>query len=187
MEAFSDGVFAVAITLLVLEISVPLSAFDDLWGGIGDQWPSYLAYVTSFMTIGGLWLVHHAVFRRLEYADSIVIRLNLVLLMAVSFLPFPTKLMAEALREKAGEHQAVLFYGACLLVITTLLAALSRYAARKELLVDGDSRDAVQSIANRLTPSLGFYALVIGLAAFAPKVAIFGFLVVAIRAIIGTA
>jgi uncharacterized membrane protein len=57
-------VFAIAITLLVLEISVPPSAFDDLWRGIADQWPSYLAYATSFLTIGGLWLVHHGIFRQ---------------------------------------------------------------------------------------------------------------------------
>jgi hypothetical protein len=59
------GIFAIAITLLVLEISVPESDFDNLWKGIADQWPSYLGYATSFLTIGGLWLVHHAIFRRL--------------------------------------------------------------------------------------------------------------------------
>ena len=62
MEAFSDGVFAIAITLLVLEISVPESGFEDLWKGIADQWPSYLAYATSFITIGGMWMAHHGVF-----------------------------------------------------------------------------------------------------------------------------
>ena len=59
MEAFSDGVFAIAATLLVLEISVPESGFADLWGAIGSEWPSYLAYTTSFFTIGRLWSVHH--------------------------------------------------------------------------------------------------------------------------------
>ena len=62
--------FAVAITLLVLEISVPLTAFDHLWRGIANQWPSYLAYVTSFMTVGALWLVHHAIFRHMQFADQ---------------------------------------------------------------------------------------------------------------------
>jgi hypothetical protein len=98
VEAFSDGVFAIAITLLVLEISIPPEAFKDLWRGIGDQWPSYLAYVTSFLTIGALWLAHHAIFRRLRFADIAVLRMNLVLLMVVAFLPFPTRLVAEALR-----------------------------------------------------------------------------------------
>ena len=144
MEAFSDGVFAIAITLLVLEISVPTSAFDHLWRGIANQWPSYLAYVTSFLTIGGLWLVHHAVFRRMRFADQVVLRLNLLLLMLVSFLPFPTKLMAEALHEKAGEHAAVLFYGATLLVITSIVAAMGRYAAREQLIAEHDHREAVR-------------------------------------------
>ena len=66
LEAFSDGVFAIAITLLILEVSVPESDFDDLWRGIADQWPSYLAYVTSFITIGWIWMVHHGIFRRLR-------------------------------------------------------------------------------------------------------------------------
>jgi uncharacterized membrane protein len=76
MEAFSDGVFAIAITLLVLDISVPARAFEDLWAGIADQWPSYLAYATSFFTIGGLWVVHHGLSRRLRYANVALMRLN---------------------------------------------------------------------------------------------------------------
>src|SRR5919201_5345407 len=106
MEAFSDGVFAIAITLLVLEISVPASAFDDLWRGIAKQWPSYLAYVTSFLTIGGLWLVHHAIFRRMRFADPTVLRTNLVLLLMVAFLPFPTRLVAETLTINHAERPA---------------------------------------------------------------------------------
>ena len=60
-EAFSDGVFAIAITLLVLDISVPEADFDDLWNGIVDQWPAYLGYATSFLTIGAVWLAHHGI------------------------------------------------------------------------------------------------------------------------------
>ena len=67
VEAFSDAVFSIAATLLVLEIAVPESDFGDLWSGIADQWPSYLAYGTSFLTIGALWLAHHALFRRTAY------------------------------------------------------------------------------------------------------------------------
>ena len=100
MEAFSDGVFAIAITLLVLEINVPESAFENLWSGIAHQWPSYLAYVTSFLTIGGIWGAHHGIFRRLQYANKRLMVVNLLLLMAVAFLPFPTKLMAEAIHTK---------------------------------------------------------------------------------------
>jgi uncharacterized membrane protein len=176
-------VFAIAITLLVLEISVPPSEFDDLWSGIAKQWPSYLGYVTSFLTIGGIWLIHHGIFRRMQFADNIVTRLNLALLMAVSFLPFPTKLMAEALHEKSGEQAAVLFYGATLLVITSVLAGMARYAARVQLIAEDDIRQAVRRLSDRLAPSLGFYGVVILLAVFAPTVAVFGFLAVAVRAV----
>ncbi len=111
-EAFSDGVFAIAITLLILEVNVPETAFDNLWRGIADQWPSYLAYATSFITIGGIWLAHHGIFRRLQYANKPLMVVNLLLLMAVSFLPFPTKLMAEAIDSCDAERAAVIFYGA---------------------------------------------------------------------------
>jgi uncharacterized membrane protein len=66
IEAFSDGVFSIAITLLVLDIAIPASALGAPWYGIAHQWPSYLAYVTSFVTIGGLWMVHHGIFRQLQ-------------------------------------------------------------------------------------------------------------------------
>jgi uncharacterized membrane protein len=83
-EAFSDGVFAIAVTLLVLDLHVPESDLNDLWHGIVHQWPNYLAYATSFITIGGIWLAHHAIFRRLRYVNTQVMRLNLFLLMTVA-------------------------------------------------------------------------------------------------------
>lgn len=113
-----------AITLLILEISVPETAFDNLWRGIVDQWPSYLAYATSFITIGGVWLAHHGIFRRLQYANKQLMLINLLLLVAVSFLPFPTELMAEAIHTTDAERAAVIFYGGSLLVISLLLAIL---------------------------------------------------------------
>ena len=138
IEAFSDGVFAIAITLLVLEIGVPEAAFDNLWRGIADQWPAYLAYATSFITIGAIWLVHHGIFRRLRFANSWIMRINLALLMAVSFLPFPTKLLAEAIHDTDAERAAVIFYGAILLVISLLLSALWGAVSReRELLEPG--------------------------------------------------
>jgi uncharacterized membrane protein len=110
VTAADDGVFAIAITLLVLEISVPEDAFDDLWRGIADQWPSYLAYATSFWTIGGHWAIHHGLFRRMRYANGTFVRLNLLLLSVVAFLPFPTSLVAEAIPADTAETSAVLFY-----------------------------------------------------------------------------
>jgi len=185
IEAFSDGVFAIAITLLILEVGVPEAAFDNLWLGIGDQWPAFLAYATSFITIGGLWMAHHGIFRRLRYANSWVMRINLGLLMAVSFLPFPTKLMAQAIHRTGAERAAVIFYGATLLVISLLYSALVGAIARdRELLEPEVSEHEISAILVASTPNLGFYVGVIILAVFAPQVAAFGFLVIAIVAVL---
>jgi uncharacterized membrane protein len=183
-EAFSDGVFAIAITLLVLDLAVPESEFKDLWHGIGHQWPAYLGYVTSFLTIGGIWLGHHAIFRRLQYATSTVMRLNLLLLMAVAFLPFPTRLVAEAIRYTDAERAAVIFYGGWLLVTASLYSALwATVASDRSLLKPDVTEKEVDAIARATTPKLGFYLVVILLALIAPKVAAFGYLVIAIFAV----
>ena len=125
-EAFSDGVFAIAITLLVLDIGVPAEAFDDLWSAIVDEWPSYLGYATSFLTIGALWLAHHGIFGRLRYASNRVMQVNLLLLMLLSFLPFPTRLFAEAIRDESAERAAAIFYAVWLLVIALVLSGCGR-------------------------------------------------------------
>ncbi len=185
MEAFSDGVFAIAITLLVLEINVPESAFGNLWHGIAQQWPSYLAYVTSFLTIGGIWGAHHGIFRRLQYANKRLMVVNLLLLMAVAFLPFPTKLMAEAIHTQSAARAAAIFYGAALLVISLLLGALwgSALLDRSVLRPEVDESE-IKAIARVTTPHIGFYAAMILLAVFAPRVAIVGYLVIAIVALL---
>ncbi len=184
LEAFSDGVFAIAITLLVLEISVPESDFDDLWKGIADQWPSYLAYATSFITIGGLWIAHHGIFRRLVGADDAVMRLNILLLMLVSFLPFPTKLVAEAIEVASAERAAVVFFGLVLLAISVTISALWRYVARhRDLLEPGVTDEEVKAMTLVTTPSIGFYAVIVGLAFLVPQVAAFGYLLIAVVAV----
>jgi uncharacterized membrane protein len=187
LEAFSDGVFAIAITLLVLELNVPALEFRDLWHGIAEQWPSYLAYVTSFITIGALWMAHHGIFRRLAVADATVMRLNLLLLMFVSFLPFPTKLLAEALDRTAAERAAVIFYGLVLLAISVVMNALWRHAAgTRELLREEVSDREVAVITQMTAPGLGFYAGVVVLALVLPQAAAVGYLVFAVVAVMRT-
>ena len=184
-EAFSDGVFAIAITLLVLEIRVPESAFEHLWSGIADQWPSYLAYVTSFLTIGGIWGIHHGIFRRLQYMNRQLMLANLLLLMAVAFLPFPTKLMAEAIHDTGAARAAAIFYGAALLVISILVRLLWASAVRDRRVLTPDlSEKDIAAIGVSTTPNIGFYVAVIVLAVFAPRVAVFGYLVIAIVALL---
>ncbi len=179
-EAFSDGVFAIAITLLVLDIRIPPTAFQDLWRAIVDEWPSYLGYVTSFTTIGGIWLAHHGIFRRLRYANAQVMRINLLLLMVVAFLPFPTRLVAEAIQNEDAERAAVIFYGASLLVISITFAALGLAIARdRTLLHERVGDDEVRALLRAVTPNLGFYVTVIVLAVLAPRAAAIGYLVIA--------
>jgi uncharacterized membrane protein len=129
IEAFSDGVFAIAITILVLEIKVPAD-LRHLSRDLEHEWPAYLAYVTSFLTIGGVWIAHHSLFSRMRYINANMLALNLLLLMVTAFLPFPTGILAEALR--APEHTAqiaVVLYGTTVLVIELILQTLTRYAA----------------------------------------------------------
>src|ERR1700761_277819 len=98
LEAFSDGVFAIANTLLVLDIHVPEPGSGRLGHELLAQWPSYAAYVITFITIGIIWINHHAAFGRLRSVDHSILFLNLALLLTVSVLPFTTRLMAEYLK-----------------------------------------------------------------------------------------
>ena len=107
LEAFSDGVFAIAITLLVLELGVASDAGEHLLRSILHEWPSLLAYITSFLTIGVVWLQHSAITGALRAADATLYRLNLLVLLLVSFLPFPTKLTSEFFGDKDPERVAV--------------------------------------------------------------------------------
>jgi uncharacterized membrane protein len=186
-EAFSDGVFAIAITLLVLDIHVavivdgnPISE-PEMWSAIVDEWPAYLGYVTSFLTIGGIWLAHHGIFSRLRFVSRKVIRLNLLLLMFVSFLPFPTRLASEAILDRNTERPAVIFYGLTLFVISVLLGALWTAVEREpELLEPEVTRDEVSSILVMTAPNIALYGAVILLAVFAPRLAALGYLAVGI-------
>ena len=184
MEAFSDGVFAIAITLLVLEIAVPAGSEADLLGAVLDQWPSYLAYLVSFSTIGAVWLEHTVITEFLERATSVFIRLNLLLLLVVSFLPFPTKLLGEYVGEEAPARVAVTIYGLTLFLASALVSLLWRYAVRERLIRPDIADTDVKMITNRLTPGLAGYVLMIVLGLFLPVVAVLGYLIIAVYIII---
>src|SRR3954468_8377027 len=118
LEAFSDGVFAIAITLLVLEIKVPSPhGGHSLAHGLVELWPSYAGFAVSFITIGIIWVNHHAVFANVESVDRALLFRNLLLLLTVSFIPFPTAVMAEYLRAGNGQDVAVSFYAAWFFVM----------------------------------------------------------------------
>ena len=180
MEAFSDGVFAIAITLLILDIAVPAGSGGDLLGALGDQWPSYLAYIVSFATIGAVWFAHTVITEYLDHANSVLIRLNLLLLLVVSFLPFPTRLLAEYAQETDPERIAATVYGINLLLTMVMVSVTWRYAVRAELVRPDLGDEDVQTLTKRLTPTLGVYVLMILLGLFLPILAVFGYLTIAV-------
>ena len=106
LEMFSDGVLAIAITLLILEVQVPHVGRGGLWSALGHLWPSYSAYLVSFATIGIMWVNHHAMFERIAHTDRGLLYLNLALLGAIAFLPFPTAVLAQYVRGDAANARA---------------------------------------------------------------------------------
>jgi len=134
LEAFSDGVFAIAITLLIIEIKVPPPG-TALGAELLGLWPSYLAYVVSFLVIGAIWINHHAMFKHIVRVDGMLLLLNVLHLMLIAFLPFPTAVLAEAFHRGTDEPIAAAFYGGILTVIGIFVNAMWRYAARGNRLI----------------------------------------------------
>ena len=184
LEAFSDGVFAIAVTLLVLDITVSGQAGQHLLRSVADLWPSYLAYVVSFATIGAAWLGHNAITEYLERTDAAFVRLNLMLLLVVSFLPFPTRLLADYIGQDSPERVAVTFYGISLLLASTLLMVLWRYAVRAHLVRPDAADEEIQLLTERLTPGLAGYLVLIISGLFLPILAVIGYLAIALYYII---
>jgi len=167
LEAFSDGVFAVAITLLVLSIRVPLdSLFPDpsLWQKLLDQLPTLFAFVTSFFTIGVMWLNHHRLFKHIERTDTILLFLNLLLLLSIVFVPVPTALVAEYLVHP-DQHVAALVYSGTFLLIACSFNVLWRYASYHNRLIGKDTdQRAVAAISRQYLFGPLFYLITFGLA-----------------------
>ena len=148
IEAFSDGVFAIAITLLVLDLKVPRDLPDGrtLAGALLAQWPAYIAFASSFMTILIMWVNHHRIFTLVGRSDSRLLFFNGLLLMGVTIVPFPTALLAEYLRHD-GQRTAALVYNATFIIIAICFNLLWRTAAVNDRLLQphADPR-AVQRI-----------------------------------------
>ena len=157
LEAFSDGVFAVAITLLVLNIKIPgidsllnkLPNDTDLWHRLGEEWPMLAAYVTSFATIGIMWLNHHRLFVHIKRINTVLVLLNLALLLFIVFVPVPTALLAEYV-ELPDQHAAAIIYSGTFVLMACCFNLLWRYASYHNRLLgkDVDSR-AIQAISRQ--------------------------------------
>lgn len=128
VEAFSDGVFAIAITLLILEIRVPQPAAGPLGPQLLRQWPSYVSFVISFAFIGIMWINHHRLFTHIRRTDTGLLLLNLLLLLGVTFVPFPTSVLAAHLGHPDQRLAAVL-YSATYFCIAIFFNLLWRYVA----------------------------------------------------------
>lgn len=170
LAAFSDGVFSIAATLLVLDIAVhpPGTPLQQVL----HAWPAYLAYVVSFLTIGAAWLVHTALTGRLARSYPVFLEINLLVLLVVAFLPFPTRLVTDALHNAGAERVAVTVYGLTLLAIRLLGSALDAYARRGHLYSPQGDGDEVQGPRRRLLPVVIGYVIAILIGLVLPGVAV---------------
>lgn len=175
LEAFSDGVFAIAITLLALELKVP--HFDGsgdmtnrLISGLTSQWPSYFAFLTSFFTVLIMWVHHHAIFRLVRCVDATLLFANGFLLMLVTLVPFPTAVVAEYLRTPAA-GAACTFYAGFFVLVSIGFSVLLWAAFRTSVVDPRASAKRIEGMRRsyRLGPPIYLAATVGGL--FSPWLA----------------
>jgi len=142
LEAFSDGVLAVAITLLALNISVPLRESGHPWHGLAaalaGQWPVYLAYLLSFLTILIIWVNHHNLFKLIGHFDQLFLLLNGLLLMVVTLIPFATTLLADYIQQP-DQKTAQAVYATVSLLMAIIFNRMWAYASRDRRLLSADA------------------------------------------------
>ena len=142
IEAFSDSVLAIALTLLVFQLRPP--APGQFVAALLEDWPAYLAYLIAFLTIGSIWVSHHDIFTRVRRAGPRVLVLNLVLLLGASLVPWPTALISTAVGEGSHEDQvaAILVYALVTVIVSVPWSLLSAYFARRPHLLETDTDSA---------------------------------------------
>jgi uncharacterized membrane protein len=172
LETFSDGVFAIAATLLVLEFTVNANS-NHLGNELLHLWPSYLAYVTSFVTIGIIWMNHHHTVSLLGRVDRTFLFINILLLLTIAFLPFPTKLVGHDLRHGGSEEAAALDYTATLLLMAVLHQLWWQYARRGRRLIRDDVADsALEAVDRSYLAGVPAYSVAFVVAFFSPLAAV---------------
>src|SRR5207253_5322934 len=128
VEAFSDGVFAVAATLLIFNVTIDKTAPGGLLAALLAAWPRYAAYAASFLTIGVMWLNHHGLFERIARTNRQLVFLNLLLLMAIVFLPFPTAVLGNNIEVQGDANTAASLYGQNAAVIAAVFGLVWIYS-----------------------------------------------------------
>jgi uncharacterized membrane protein len=185
LEAFSDGVFAVAITILALDLKVParsdLAQHHGLWGAVRYDWPTFAAYLTSFFVIGIIWISHNGVFRHIAVIDRGLLFFNLLLLMFVVAIPFTTSLVSAYLNERNAGHVAVALYSAVMFGHAATWTALWWWASRHPVLL-GQHVDPglARAALPRFAVGTPVYAVAIGLSFLNAKLTLLFHFVVAI-------
>jgi uncharacterized membrane protein len=169
LEAFSDGVFAVAITLLVLDLNVP--GGNDLWHQLKDEWPQFASFFVSFWVIAIIWVNHHGLLDHLKRTDRPVLYINLLVLMTVVFIPFSTALMAEHLKSGADERVAALVYALAFLAMGIAFNLFWTYIVkhRRELGVEIPDEEVRRMSVGFMIGS-PLYAVAVGVAFISPAV-----------------
>jgi uncharacterized membrane protein len=158
LETFADGVFAIAATLLVIDVGVPAELTGSLGSALLDIWPQYAAYAVSFVTIGIMWVNHHRLIRQIERVDERFLFLNLGLLACIAFVPFPTRVLAEYVQTDDA-RAAALLYGITLTVTAVFFNAVWLYASRGgRLLHPGADPRVVSGITRSYLPGAPMYA-----------------------------
>jgi len=183
LETFADGVFAIAATLLILSVGVGIESSQGvhLRQELLSSWPSYVAYVVSFMTIGIIWANHHTVMNQIARADRTFLMLTVVFLMVVAFIPFPTRLVQLYISDPTNAAAATVAYGITLTLTAVTFNALWFYAVRggRLLRADADER-TVQGISKTFRLGPWIYLVITFVAVKAPKVGAIGFLLFAL-------
>lgn len=179
LEAFSDGVFAISITILVLNLKLPELAKTahlnhDLWRAIIDQWPKFLSYMISFGIVGLYWVGHHLMFHYIKHTDRMFLFLNNVYLMVIAFMPFPAALLGQY----GSSRVAVIIYASTLIVAGLLYSNLWRYATKQHRLVDPNLSDRLIHLVKKIiTAAPVIYVLAIALSFWNPRVSLIFFIV----------
>jgi len=168
LEAFSDGVFAIAATLLILNVSVTNGSLSE---ELVKIWPSYVAYAVSFVTIGIIWANHHTVMGQISHVDRTFLVINTLFLTVVAFIPFPTHLLSEYILKPEGAKAAAIVYGITGTLVAVSFNVLWRYAASgRRLLKSNASSRTVDGISRSYLPGPFLYAAATLVAVWNPVV-----------------